>query len=245
MTRDELEQAIEHSRRDHRWYLAVLGIALAALVGVAVMLGVLGATSQRLDAVEALNEDRGEMLADYRSQVDALREQVELCADEPPGTEWCAEPAVPGEEPPVIDGAALEQAAQTVLARVLPGVVAEQTSSAVSAYVQACVASGDCKGEDGETPGPGEVAAAVIAACRQSLDCEATADEVAEAVGAYCSQDSQPCGGRWTEREIYRIAVDAAQKVLGDWAYGREWWCPPEDSIVDDQPFGPCYTSSG
>jgi hypothetical protein len=96
-------------------------------------------------------------------------------------------------------------------------------------------------GADGRSPGPGDVAAAVLAVCAVELDCEATPDEVAVAVAAYCSQETLPCGDRWTERQIYAIA----NRATVDYLSGRPIWCPAENEVPNDQPFGPCYVSSG
>jgi hypothetical protein len=157
-----------------------------------------------------------------------------------------ADPTAPIASPAPIDRELLEAAASEVVADVLPG----EVSVAVSQYVNACIASGDCVGPPGEPgatgapgrpPTPGEVASAVAAVCESEIDCTVTDDEIVAAVVAFCGQESQPCGHGWTEAEIYRIANHA----VIDYLSGRGIWCPPLRDFPRDDPFGPCYVSVG
>jgi hypothetical protein len=201
--------------------------------------------------------------------VDLLRWQQQQCANLPAGAPECATPIVPPPSeilkdpssipttvPPTttISSAQLEESTRAVLADMLPPEVAAAVGPAVASYVNLCVAVGDCvgpagpvgaTGQDGNDPSPAQVTAAVIEACRFTLDCEVSDQDVIDAVATYCGLESQPCGHRWTEDEIRRLASQEADKAIAEWSSGRPWWCVPEDEVPNDQAFGPCYASVG
>lgn len=145
--------------------------------------------------------------------------------------------------------------------------VTAQLAVVVADAFDACIASGGCvgppgeAGEDGAAGEPGkpgvdgidgidgsdaeppsitDLALAVAAACQTSLDCEATPQEVAEAVAAFCGQDTEPCGRRWSEREIELIAL----RVVTEYAFAHPAVCPPLNEIDPDEPFF-CPLSNG
>lgn len=261
--RREVECEEQHRRRTHMW----LAVVSALLVVLVIIFADFVRTST--DTQRVATDQRTDLI----NAVDLLRWQVTECANLPAGTPECLEPIAPEPEkvldgsqdvpttppPPLvaeIDRVELEKAARDVITEVLPGEVAGEVDSKVGLYVAQCVRSGDCvgpagelgppgepgqPGADGRTPSPVDIQAAVVAVCAATIDCEVTSDEIAAAVAAYCAQDGEPCGHRWTEAEIYKIA----NRATIDYLSGRPIWCPAENDVPNDQPFGPCYVSVG
>jgi hypothetical protein len=244
----EIQTAILTARKHERFMRVGLtlacGIALALLASL-IFLGV--GVFRLLDRQDAL-----------ATALDASRAQTQALGAEPvvPPSDVVIENPDSVQRSQPVSSEALEMATMAAVQEVVPREVSGQIGAAVSEYVRGCVASGDCvgpagatgpagadgtDGADGRSPGPGDVAAAVLAVCAVELDCEATPDEVAAAVAAYCSQETLPCGDRWTERQIYAIA----NRATVDYLSGRPIWCPAENEVPNDQPFGPCYVSSG
>ena len=237
----------EAYRRQQRGVTIGVAVIVALLLVVIVLL--LGNWRSR----ERHEAQTDEQLTALSTSNDALREQVILLGGEPvapPAGEVVKDPTIV-EPPEPISPAKLEMAARTALAAVMP----REVSGAVSRYVALCAASGDCKGpagtpgppgepgasgSDGRPPTPGEVQTAVLTVCSAELDCEATPDEIAQAVAAYCGQAGDPCG-RWTEAEILTLATRATIEYLS----GRPVYCPPLRDFPRDEPFGPCYVTSG
>lgn len=245
---EEYRRDALRSRRSHRILIAFSVAITVILIGMWLDARAYREwAADRLDALSVSNDTgRKQLIA---NGVDPIA---------PPSDKVLEDPSlvIP---PKPISSAALQLAARTALADVLPDEIPPAVDQAVSGYVAACVASGDCvgpagpagprgpSGDDGAPgapglpPTPADVSAAVSAACAATLDCEATPDEVAAAVVTYCTQPDQPCGARWTEKQILNLATRATVDYLS----GRGIWCVSEDSVSDDQPFGPCYVSSG
>jgi hypothetical protein len=245
MNGEEEARLLQHER-----YMRIAVTVLGGLLATALVAGIfgVGALNRLLEGQDALAR-----------ALDVSRDQVESLGAEPvapPSDEVIENPSVVETvaPPAPIDATALEQAARDVMADVIPGAVA----SAVDRYVAACVASGECvgppgtpgtpgppgedgsDGDDGSTPGPDDVAAAVLAVCASELDCTATGEEIAAAVTAYCGAETDPCG-RWTEAEILALATRATI----DYLHVHPFWCPPKDEFEPGEPIGPCWASKG
>lgn len=169
--------------------------------------------------------------------VDRLSRQVEQLGGNPvvPSSgEIKANPdsVISAPPPEPVDAEMLREAIDSAMSELLPGEVSES----VRQYVDMCVESGDCvgptgppgaagpQGAPGAPPSPGQVAAAVLDVCATELDCVVTDDEIAQAVADYCGQASQPCGHRWSEKDIY----DIAKKAAGSFRVS----CPPPVEIL-------------
>jgi hypothetical protein len=222
----EIQTAILTARKHERFMRVGLtlacGIALALLASL-IFLGV--GVFRLLDRQDAL-----------ATALDASRAQTQALGAEPvvPPSDVVIENPDSVQRSQPVSSEALEMATMAAVQEVVPREVSGQIGAAVSEYVRGCVASGDCVGPAGATGPAG-------ADGTDGADGRSPGPEVAVAVAAYCSQETLPCGDRWTERQIYAIA----NRATVDYLSGRPIWCPAENEVPNDQPFGPCYVSSG
>lgn len=232
------------ARRAHR--IAIASFCLLPLYAIivvsALLLGVrVTEADDRADAATARLASADEKVLDFAAQLAAA------CDAE------------------VIHGPVCDDAADVIDTAPTPPVVVnltDEVAAIVADRIEGCIDSGACVGADGQdgTPGatgpPGpagedggsptsdELVAAVVTACETEVDCQVTPDEIAAAVAAYCAQASAPCGVRWTEEQIYRIA----NRATVDYLFGRPIRCPSLNEIIEkfgrDQDFD-CFLSSG
>lgn len=216
------------------------------LVGCALWLGThAGEADDRADAATAQLGAADEKVLDFAAQLTAACTagliHGPVCEDAADAIE-----TAPPDSPVVVD-------------------LTDEVTAIVADRIEACINSGACVGADGQDGAPGatgppgpygpagedgasptsdELVAAVVTACETEVDCQVTPDEIAQAVAAYCAQASAPCGVRWTEEQIYRIA----NRATVDYLFGRPIRCPSLNEIIEkygrDQPFD-CFVSSG
>ena len=199
--------------------------------------------------------ERDAQVASLAEALEASRQQVVDCADQPPGTPECAEPVVPPPDvivhdpravvttaPPTtirefVPMAVLEAVARDAVEAALPDVEADaraDLAAAVKAEVAACVESGECVGP--------------------SVPVETVRQLVVDAVAAFCADGAcrgpqgapGPTGppgadGCCTVKEIERIA----DRRIAEYVVGREIWCYPEPTTTPQTRFGPCFMSVG